>query len=303
MGNGKLSHLSQRLGRLLWLLLAIALASSAWSQDRVELSDAGFLGPESVLHAEGADVYLVSNVNGMPGEADGNGFISRVSPNGEVLELRWIDGEAEGVELDAPKGMAIADGTLYVADIHSVRMFDSETGEPTGSVTIEGSDFLNDVAPAPDGGVYVTDTGVGADFQPTGNAAVYHVSSDGTFQQVIASPELGGPNGVITTADGDILTVSFGTPGNIIRVSNGEISESTEMTAGGFDGVVELEGGDLLVSSWSESAVLRISPDGSATPVVEGVEGPADIDYDAGRNQILIPLLQSNNVLFVPLEE
>lgn len=292
------------LGQNFLTLVVVSLAPLALSQssERIELPDAGFLGPESVLHDEAADVYLVSNVNGMPSAADGNGFISRVSPEGEVLELRWIDGEAEGVDLDAPKGMAISGNTLFVADITNVRMFDRETGEATGSAAIEGSDFLNDVTPAPDGGVFVTDTGVDASFQPTGSAAVYFVSEDGSVEEVIASPDLGGPNGITTTEDGTILIVTFGTPGQIIRIADGEIVDSRELSAGSLDGVVVLEDGDLLVSSWTESAVLRVADDGSATPVVEGVESPADIDYDAARNQVLIPQLQTDNVLFVPLQ-
>ena len=34
----------------------------------------------------------VSNRNGGPGDMDDNGFISRVSPDGRVLDLKWIDG-------------------------------------------------------------------------------------------------------------------------------------------------------------------------------------------------------------------
>ncbi|MCK5650134.1 MAG: B12-binding domain-containing protein, partial [Gemmatimonadetes bacterium] len=73
----------------------------------IEVTDVGFSVPESMLHDGVADVYLVSNINGSALEADGNGFISRVAPSGEVLELKWIDGETEGVTLNGPKGMAI----------------------------------------------------------------------------------------------------------------------------------------------------------------------------------------------------
>ncbi|MEX2542723.1 MAG: SMP-30/gluconolactonase/LRE family protein [Trueperaceae bacterium] len=297
--------------RIFVTLIVAPLVAAALAQDAapggagtIELADAGFLGPESMLHDEQADVYLVSNVNGAPSEADGNGFISRVSPDGEVLELRWIDGEADGVELDAPKGMALAGNTLYVADITNVRMFDRESGEQTSSVAIPDTTFLNDAAPAEDGGVFVTDTAVGPDFQPAGTAAVYHVSEDGTVRQVIASPDLGGPNGVLATGPNSLVVVTFDTPGRIIRIDDGEISESQEMSAGGFDGVLALpDSDDLLVSSWSASAVLRVEPDGSSTAVVEGVEGPADIGYDANRQQLLIPQLQGNTVLIVPLGE
>ena len=69
----------------------------------IVMTEVGFSTPESVLHDTQADVYLVSQIHGMPLDPDGDGFISRVSPDGQVAELRWIDGRAEGVTLNAPK--------------------------------------------------------------------------------------------------------------------------------------------------------------------------------------------------------
>ena len=84
------------------------------------LSGVGFSTPESVLYDPEADVYLVANIHGGPSARDGNGFISRLSPEGEVIALKWIDSAAEGVTLDAPKGMALVGERLFVADIDVV---------------------------------------------------------------------------------------------------------------------------------------------------------------------------------------
>ena len=152
------------------------------------LAGAGFATPESVLHDTAADLYLVSNINGSPLEKDDNGFISRVSPEGQVVALKWIDGAAEGVTLNAPKGMAISGDTLYVADIDALRMFDRATGAPKGQIAVEGATFLNDLAVAPAGGVYLTDSGLqagAAGFEPSGSAAVYHVHADGTVEALL----------------------------------------------------------------------------------------------------------------------
>src|SRR5688500_6376491 len=73
----------------------------------IEVSGVGFAAPESVLHDSVADVYLVSNINGGGRDRDDNGFISRVSPAGELLELKWIDGSSPSVRLSAPKGTTI----------------------------------------------------------------------------------------------------------------------------------------------------------------------------------------------------
>ena len=90
----------------------------------------GLSTPESVLYDEAADRYLVSNINGSPGDADGNGFISVLSHDGQVTNAKWIAGGTNKVKLDAPKGMAIAQGVLYVADLTNVRKFDLKTGAP-----------------------------------------------------------------------------------------------------------------------------------------------------------------------------
>lgn len=293
---------------LLMSALVVVPATQAQAQaEEVEgtqvLRDKGFAGPESMLHDEERDVYLVSNINGAPLEADDNGFISRVSPEGEVLELRWIDGESEEVELHAPKGMAISGNTLFVADIDKIRMFDLKTGETAGSIEVTGATFLNDVAAAHDAGVLVTDTGVGPDFQPNGTAALYYVLPDGTVERVLGSPEIEGPNGVTTADDDSVVVVTFLTPGRILHLTEGQVANTMEMTFGGLDGVVSLSGGTLLVSSWSDSAVFSIGPDGSVNAVVEGVESPADIGFDAGRQRILLPLLELDEVRFVELPE
>ncbi len=93
----------------------------------------------------------MANIDGNPSEADGNGYISRVSPDGEILDLKWIDGSSGGVDLSAPKGMAISGGLLYVSDITEIRLFDANTGAPKGMVAVPGATFLNDVAAGPDG--------------------------------------------------------------------------------------------------------------------------------------------------------
>ncbi|MDQ7089022.1 MAG: hypothetical protein Q9Q13_14705 [Acidobacteriota bacterium] len=111
------------------------------------LDDAGLSTPESVLWDPRADVYLVSNIVGSPSDEDGDAFIARVSPDGKVAALRWIDSRGAGVRLDAPKGMALVGDSLWVADIHSVRRFDRVSGAPQGSVPIADSVFLNDLCP------------------------------------------------------------------------------------------------------------------------------------------------------------
>jgi hypothetical protein len=251
--------------------------------------------PESVLYDEAADRYLVSNINGKPLDVDGNGFISELSPDGKVTKLKWIEGSKK-VKLDAPKGMAIAKGVLYVADIDHVRMFDAKSGAPKGELKIEGATFLNDVSAAPDGRVFVTDSGMKAgtkDFEPTGTDAVY-VIEKGKAKALAKSTDLGRPNGVLFTDKG-VLVNTFG-GAEIYRLDDkGAKQDVTKTPNGGLDGLV-MAGDSLLVSSWGGSAVYRGKLGGSFEPVLQSLKAPADIGFDKKRSRVLVPRFLDNVV-------
>lgn len=265
-------------------------------------TEVGFSTPESILHDADADVYLVSQIHGHPLEADGEGFISRVSPDGQVAELRWIDGRAEGVTLHAPKGMALVGDRLYVSDIDTLRAFDRVSGEPKGEVSIEGATFLNDLVPAPEGGVYLTDTGMKAaesGFEPSGSAAVYHISTDWAVTAVLKDAEMAAPNGI--AVDGDrLLVVTYGS-NQLYAIKDGERAVIAELPAGGLDGIVQLPDGRWAISSWEGSAIYVGPVEGPYEVLVADVESPADIGLDEGRNQLLIPLFGGDQMIIHPL--
>ncbi len=273
-------------------------------QHELRVEGVGFATPESVLYDSAADVYLVSNINGSPSDEDDNGFVSRLAPDGTLIELLWIDGQDEGVTLDAPKGMAIIGDTLYVADISRVRSFDRETGEPLGEIEIPGATFVNDLAAGRDGWLLVSDSGVRftADgVEDTGSAAVYVVSPEGDLQTVAAGEELERPNGVVDSIAHDgLVVVPFG--GNMVYMldEDGTRTDLAELPAGGLDGVVETPDGRLLVSSWGGGAIYAVNADGTVEAVAEDLPAPADIGYDPGRGELLVPLFNDNAIVLLP---
>jgi hypothetical protein len=273
--------------------------SASASSAKVVVADVGFATPECVLHLVEDDVYLVSNINGSPFAADGNGFISRLGPDGSVVELKWIDGSTDGVTLNAPKGMGVSAGTLYVTDVDHVRMFDAKTGAAKGEVKLDGSTFLNDVAVASDGTVFVSDSGFSDGFKPSGSDAIYKFNAEGGTTKIIAGEALGHPNGLLAKESGDLVVVSFGS-GEVYMVSGGssaERSAGVKTEQGSLDGIVALGSGDVLVSSWGASAVYRGKEGGPFTAVVSEVDAPADIGWDAKRSRVLIPLFKTNSVV------
>jgi hypothetical protein len=253
----------------------------------------GFQTPESVLYDADADVYLVSNINGDPLGADGNGFISRVSPDGTIAELKWIDGAKEGITLNGPKGMALFGGKLYVADITAVRIFDAVTGAPAGEVVIEGATFVNDVAAGADG-VFVSDSGLTTGFQPSGTDAVYSIDAAGKATALLADKDLGKPNGLYAD-DSGVWVVTFGT-GELFLVADGKKQRAQTLPKGQLDGLVALPDGRLLISSWQGQSLLAGPAQGPFTEIITGVKAPADIGFDSKRNRVLIPLFQDDVV-------
>lgn len=231
-------------------------------------------------------------------EKDSNGFISRLSPSGEVEALRWIDGASEGVTLHAPKGMALRGDTLHVADIDCVRAFHRVTGAPLAGKDhcIDGATFLNDVAADPGGHLYVTDSGT----EGSRTDAVWRIGPDGSRRKLAEGEALGRPNGIVASEAGAVV-VSIGS-GEIYEVTDaGERTTIVSESPGGLDGVILLEDGTLLVSSWEAEGVFSLNP---GTGVVEMVASetpsPGDIGHDAGRDRVLIPLLRENRVVIHP---
>jgi len=263
----------------------------------VVVRDVGFQTPECVLHDDESDVYFVSNINGPETAADGNGFISRLDPQGKVLDLKWIDGSKPGQTLDAPKGMALSGQLLYVADIASVRMFDRKTGKGMGKVAIPGATFLNDLSAAPDGSVWASDSGLSpgkTDLEPNGTDAIYRIA-DGKAEPIAKDRSLGLPNGLLADADGTWV-VTFGS-GELYRITRGGKRENIQrLESGQLDGVARASDGSLLVSSWERNAILRGHPGGVFTAAIDGVVSPADFAYDAKGNRVWIPLFTKDTV-------
>jgi sugar lactone lactonase YvrE len=265
------------------------------------LSD-GFQTPESVLYDPEQDVYFVSNIEGNPAEVDGKAFISKVTPDGKV-DLKWIDGSKKGTTLNAPKGLGIVKGTLYVSDINFVRLFDVKTGAPKGKIAAPGATFLNDIAVAPDGTIYVSDSGIkpGKDgFEPTGTDAIYKIGKKGTAEKLVADKQLAGPNGLLADDKG-VWAVTFGSNELYHVGTDGKKEPSVKLPAGKLDGIVKTNDGSLLVTSWELSAILKGTPGGTFEPLVKDVKGPADIGYDSKRNVLLIPSFLGNSVLLQKL--
>lgn len=207
----------------------------------------GLDSPESVLDA-GDGTFFVSNVNGEGDVRDGNGYIARISADGRLIEQKWVTG------LDAPKGMALSRGFLFVADITHLVVIDVAKGEIAGRVPFPDAGFLNDVTLGPAGEVLVADSA---------RQRIYVY--DGKAVKVwLEDPLLRSVNGllperdrlVITTMQGRLLARSWTEP-VLVPLAEG---------LGNADGVARLGDGTYLVSEWP-GRLFHVRADGSNTVV------------------------------------
>lgn len=262
----------------------------------------GFATPESVLWDAEQQVWFVSNINGGPTEKDDNGFISRLGADGTIDSLHWVSGGRDGVTLNAPKGMAIVGDLLWVTDIDALRAFDRRSGALMASMEFgDQARFLNDIAAAPDGALYITDTGIAIGpegMTRPGPDRIFKVV-DGMMAVIAEGAHLEGPNGITwDAANTRLIMVPFAGTGLYTLSPEGRAG-SLGTGLGGHDGVEILADGRIIVSSWEGGSVFVVGMDGAEnTVLVSGLDAPADIGLDRARNLVAIPLFNENRVEF-----
>ncbi|KCZ57620.1 hypothetical protein [Hyphomonas chukchiensis] len=229
-----------------------------------------FAAPESVALAPDGN-YLVSNVGmGEGGAKDGDGFISKISPDGQLIERYW------GAKLNGPKGIVIADGKLYVSDIDAVMVFDVDKGGLGEKIRVEGAAFLNDIT-SWQGDIYVSDSGT---------ARIYRIS-DGAASLWLEDERLAGVNGVL--GDGDRMLVSTMKTGSLLSVTpEGAITEIASGMING-DGIGIVPGGGYLVSSWS-GQIHYVGEDGAVSKLLDtSEEGIQQSDLTEFGDVVIVP--------------
>ncbi|MGL1934238.1 MAG: hypothetical protein OCD01_04440 [Fibrobacterales bacterium] len=255
----------------------------------------GFDTPESVIHDSERNLLYVSNVQGAPNEHDGQGFISKVSLDGTMIDTTWVTG------LNAPKGMVINQNTLYVSDITALVAIDIPTGAIIARYPNSNALFLNDLAIDQSGQIYVSDM--------MGNA-LYRLEQD-SLTLFIQDPLLDHPNGLYIEGE-TLVTASWGTfsgngfetsiPGSIIKISltTQEITAVTQTPLGNLDGLEPASNGALYTNDYFSGTVYEVSVTGDTTSLFSINTVGADFEYIPERDQFIIPMMMDNSIRFIP---
>ena len=251
----------------------------------------GFNNPESVIYHQSSNTLFVSNVNGSPVEKDGNGYISKMLLDGTILRKQWVIG------LNAPKGLAIYNDTLYVADIDALVVIDIPSGTISNTYKVDDAKFLNDVAANNQGEIFVSDMLLNR---------IHRLSSD-QFNIWLESPELENPNGL--HAEGDhlilgawgVMTDGFATeiPGHLksISLQDKSITSLGGDPIGNLDGVESDGNNGYYVTDWMAGKLYQINRKGEATLLLELEQGMADLEVLLEQNLILLPMMKNDKVL------
>ncbi|MFW5757313.1 MAG: SMP-30/gluconolactonase/LRE family protein [Bacteroidota bacterium] len=243
-------------------------------------TDSIFSIPESVYHDSNQEILYISNIDGKPTEKDGKGFISKLSPKGEIINLKWIEG------IDAPKGMGVYDGKLYVTNIDEVAEIDISAGEIIERYSLEGSEFANDISINETGEVFISDMNTGAIYKLHNGNADFWLDA-GTFDQ---------PNGLFAMDDHLLV----GTKNAVMKVDY-QTSAITEFISetGSIDGLELVGNGYFIISDWSGSVHL-VHPEKEKVLLLnttdEGINA-ADISFVPEENKLYVPTFFDNRVM------
>ena len=278
----------------LGLLPALAGCAEAWKAQQITATGQLAVPECTLVDAKTGKVY-VSNMDTDAGAYwadDGKGSIALLAPGGTPMNLRWQVSTQE-VPIHSPKGMAIFQRVLYVAD--NTRVLGFPLTDAKGVKPLQGpkGQHLNDVAT--DGeAVYVSDTAAGV---------VHRLAKDGVTR--VKAPA--GVNG-ITCFKGTMYAVSWDLHEVYELDPTGEADPVPMGLAHEFktpDGIEVLDDGTILVSDMHGNRVAAIAPDRKHVYTLVGLETPADIGLDRERWLLYIPQFERDCVTvcrLIPVE-
>ncbi|NOS76651.1 MAG: hypothetical protein HOP35_01765 [Nitrospira sp.] len=253
----------------------------------------GLEAPNSFVGDQQGKEFFISNVNGEPNARDNNGFITKVDAEGKVLNLKFIQGGIVDVMLHAPKGLAVVDQTLYVADLDQLKGFDKSTGKSLVVVSFpplpsKGIVSLTDVTAGSNGVLYASDQS---------NNTIYRIeqAAGHRVSLFLHDDRLAGPSGIaVHPRTGHLIAVSW-EKGKIFDITpEGQLSEleSNGFFTGRFQNLSGIDfdrWGNMYVSDFSRGKIWRMTRDQRFQVIAEYLLSPADISIDRANNLILVP--------------
>ena len=256
--------------------------SSTFELTEAWRSDTLLTTSESVIYDRKRDLLYVTCLNNEPRVKDNNGFISKLSTDGKIINQKWIEG------MHSPKGTALIGDTLYAADIDELIVIDVNNSRLVRKVPVNGAGMLNDITSDDEGNLYISDS----------DANKIYRYSNGIISEWITTG-LNQPNGLLAE-DNRIFLASMGSK-DLVSVEPD--SKSFTVLADGLgmaDGISFTGIKDhYIVTDWN-GEIFLIGPDKSRTSLLNTSSqkiNTADCEYIAEKNLLLIPTFFGNGVI------
>ncbi len=248
----------------------------AWETDTVLTT------VESTLFDPAAGVIYTSNIEGHHSKKDKKGSITKMKPDGSITQLKWVTG------LNAPKGMALLNGKLFVTDIDELVEINVSGGKIAKRYPVPGAKFLNDAAT--DGlNVYFSDS-------ETGKVHRLAEGKVSTFAEGFA-----GING-LGFDDKDQLFILDGKGLRKYNPADKASQFVNEVVTGG-DGLVIIDDSTYIASRWQgEIYLVKNGKEHLLLDTKADSSNTADIDYIPAEKLVLVPTFLKNKVVAYKLD-
>jgi len=261
----------------------------------------GLVRPNSAYYHQQSNSIFVSNYGGGRFIKDGNGYITRLAPDGTVLAEKWAAG------LNAPKGIGSVGSTIWVVDIEEIVGFEMTAGggRLRSRVRIDGAPGLHDLATAPDGTIFVSQA---CRYPPSPDCPprIYMIK-DGQPSIFVEGDDAGWlPIGLLVDGARLIVgTVGRGT-GKDARIQGAQLLAfdlqtrtrtvlATTMVVGQVGGIEAAEPGAYFVGDLLSRRLVHVDSDGKITTLARFEHGGGHIAVSPAAKQ-----LQQAGTLFVP---
>lgn len=236
-----------------------------------------------------------------PAAKDGDGKILKLDKKGQILDATFIK-----EKLDAPKGLAINKGILFVNDIDRLLAIDLKTGIKLYEIDFsKDTSFLNDIAVWDNNTLYVS---------ATDKNKLYKVNLvDKSYSEIKTDVTISGINGLFCYQKASRIYVNgFGSDNKangVIGYINLKDNTFTQITTlkGYYDGIF-ISKDVLYVSNWiafAQKGIIQgigIYNSNRVTKIstLEPISGPAD--FIIVDDQLIVPAMMSGEIHFIKLD-
>ncbi|MCC6180236.1 MAG: hypothetical protein IT237_00215 [Bacteroidia bacterium] len=280
------------------LFVISVITSTAKAQSKFTIK--GFNHIESVA-SDGKYIYAADIGKELnPTAKDGDGIIFKLDLKGKI-----IDSTFSKETLNAPKGIIIANGILFAADVDRLVALDSKSGKKLYDIAFADSiSFLNDITVADKNTLYIS---------ATDKSKIYKVNlTTKTYSELVVDKIISSTNGLFFDKKSNRLYVngmgSDNKPNGIVGFVDLSNNKFTQLATieGLFDGIFLL-GDNLYTSNWvafEKKGIIQII-DIKTNKVSEVklnalIAGPAD--FTILKNQIIIPEMMTGAIQFINLK-